>query len=367
MNTNYFLIDYFTESPSIIQVAWSISVLFFIIIIPLILYLKFLRGHLRKKERITAEFENDYESHLINYLYSGNEEEEISAEQQVIINRLKECIKDPFRRKILIAVLLKLKNEISGEIAESIHKLYFHTGLVNFALSRLKHKKWFVIAKGIRELKQFHVKEAHDEVIVHINHPRREVRKEMQLYMVNLFYFEGLDFLDVLETPLSEWDQIQLLEVLQRMENQNISNIKFWLNSSNDSVIIFALKLAKIYNQFEAKDELINLLYHINKKIRLESIHVLSYLNALEAKEILKNNIEERSPEEQIAFFKMMEDLYEQTDEPFVMQYIHHEIFEIKVSTLKILKVLNRERFNLLKFESSEPKFLRIVNFIENN
>ena len=367
MNTNYFLIDYFNESPSIIQVAWSISVVFFIIIIPLILYLKFLRAHLRKKERVTAELENDYESSLINYLYSGNEEEEISAEQQVIINQLKECIKDPFRRKILIAVLLKLKNEISGEIAESIHKLYFHTGLVHFALSRLKHEKWFVIAKGIRELKQFHVKEAHDEVIVHINHPRREVRKEMQLYMVNLFYFEGLDFLDVLETPLSEWDQIQLLEVLQRMENQNISNIKSWLNSSNDSVIIFALKLAKIYNQFEAKDELINLLYHINKKIRLESIHVLSYLNALEAKEILKNNIEERSPEEQIAFFKMMEDLYEQTDESFVVKYINHEIFEIKVSTLKILKVLNRERFNLLKFESSEPKFLRIVNFIENN
>lgn len=367
MNTNYYFIDYFNESPPIIQVAWSISGMFFIIITTLILYLKILRGHLRKKESITAEYENEYESYLINYLYSGNEEEEISSEQKVIINQLKESTKDPFRRKILIAVLLKLKNEVSGDIAESIQKLYFHTGLVNFALARLKHKKWYVIAKGIQELEQFHVKEANDEVIVHINHPRREVRKEMQLYMVNLFYFEGLDFLDVLETQLSEWDQIQLLEVLQRLENQNISYIKSWLNSSNDSVIIFALKLAKIYNQFEAKDELINLLYHLNKKIRLESIHVLSYLNVLEAKEILKNNIEERSPEEQIAFFKMMENLYERSDESFVMEYIYHEIFEIRVSTLKILKVLNKERFNLLKFESSEPQFLRIVNFIENN
>ena len=367
MNTNYYLIDYFNESPSIIQVVWTITGAFFIIITLLILYLKFLRGHLRKKERVTAKLENYFESSLISYLYSGNEEEVISADQKVIINQFKDCVKNPFRRKILITVLLKLKNEVSGEIAEAIQKLYFHTGLVNFALSRLKHKKWYVVAKGIRELKQFHVKEAHDEVIVHINHPRREVRKEMQLYMVNLFYFEGLDFLEILETQLSEWDQIQLLEVLQRLENQNISNIKSWLNSSNDSVIVFALKLAKIYNQFEAKDELINLLYHINKKIRLEAIHVLSYLNVLEAKDILKNNIEERSLEEQIAFFKLMEDLYEQTDESFVMKYIHNEIFEIKVSTLKILKVLNRERFNLLKFESSESNFLRIVNFIENN
>ncbi|MGO4905237.1 hypothetical protein [Flavobacterium sp. W20_MBD1_R3] len=367
MNTNYYLIDYFNESPSIIQIVWSISAVFLLIIIPLILYLKFLRGHLRENEKITAQYEKEYESHLINYLYSGNEEEDISAEQQVIIDQLKNRITNPFRRKIFIGVLLKLKNEISGEIAESIHKLYFYLGLKEYALTRLRHKKWYVVAKGIRELKQFHVKEAHDEIIVHINHPKREVRKEMQLYMVNLFYFEGLDFLDILETSLSEWDQIQLLEVLQRMENQNITNIKFWLNSSNDSVVIFSLKLAKIYNQFEAKDELIHLLYHINKKIRFEAIHVLHYLNALEAKEILKNKIEYRSPEEQIAFFKMMENLYQPSDELFLLQYIHYEIFEVKLSALKILKVLNKEKFNSLQFESSEPDFLKIVNYLDHH
>lgn len=367
MNTNNYLNDYFNGSPLIIQVAWMISGLFIIIIVPLTLYLKYLRSHLRKKERITTEYESKYESLLIRYLYSGDEEQEISPEQQVIIDELKDTATDLFKRKILIAVLLKLKNEVSGEIDESIQKLYFQTGLINYTLSQLKDKKWYIIAKVIRELKQFKVTEAHDEVIVHINHPRREVRKEMQLYMVNLFYFEGLNFLDLLETQLSEWDQIQLLEVLQRLENQNITNIKSWLDSPNDSVVIFSLKLAKTYNQFEAKKELIHLLYHINKKIRLEAIHVLSYLNAVEAKEILKINIEQRSPEEQIAFFKMMENLYETSDELFLMQYIRCTIFEIKVSALKILKILNTEKFNLLKFESSDPDFLKIVNFIENN
>ncbi|MFV8367958.1 hypothetical protein [Flavobacterium sp. LB2R40] len=369
MNTKYYFIDYLKGSPPIIQAAWMISGVFIVIIIPLIFYLKYLRKYLRKKERITSEYENEYESHLISYLYSGNEDgdDNVSSEQQVIIDQLKESIKDPFKRKILIAVLLKLKNEISGEIAEAIQKLYFQTGLINYTLSKLSSKKWYIIAKGIRELKQFHVKEAHNQVIIHINHPKREVRKEMQLYMVSLFYFEGLNFLDILETQLSEWDQIQLLEVLQRLENQNISNIKFWLNSPNDSVIIFALKLAKIYNQFEVKDELLYLLHHVNKKIRLESINVLNYLNAFEAKEILKYNIQKRSQEEQIAFFKMMENLYESSDESFLMDYIHNEIFEIKVSVLRILKVLNNEKFNILKLESSDPQFLRIINFIENN
>ena len=367
MNENQYLIEYFKQSPSIIQLAWILSGVFFVAIVPLIFYLKYLRGHLRENEKIVAKYQNEYEQYLVTYLYAGNEEEEISTEQQVIINQLKECIKDPFRRKILIAVLLKLKNEISGEVAESIQKLYFQTGLIDYTLPKLRSKKWYSIAKGIRELRQFQVKEAHDEVIIYINHPKREVRKEMQLYMVNLFYFEGLDFLNVLETPLSEWDQIQLLEVLQRFDNQKIPDIKPWLKSSNDSVVVFALKLAKIYNQFEAKEELITMLEHPNKEIRIEVIYVLSHLIVLEAKEVLKNNFDERNQEEQIAIFKMIENLYQNSDEPFLLEYIHHDNFEIKLSALKILKVINSDTFNSIKTASLEPDFLRIVNFIENN
>ena len=367
MNSYQYIVDYFNNSPLIIELVWIISSVFFILLITLILYLKYLRGSLRKKENLTAAYEKEYESNLINYLYSGNEIEELSLEQQAIIDQLNEEAKDPFRRKILIAVLLKLKNEISGDIAESIQKLYFQTKLVDYALSRLSHKKWYVIAKGIRELKKFQVKEAYQGVLIHINHPRREVRKEMQLYMVELFYFEGLDFLNLLENQLSEWDQIQLLGILQKLENQDIPNIKSWLNSTNDSVIIFALKLAKTYNQFEAKDEIILLLNHENIKIRLEAIDVLSYLNVLEVKEILKANIENRSQEEKIAFFTMMENLYESKDESFITKHVHNDIFEIKVSALIIIKALNKDKFNSIIAESYDSQFLRIANFIEKN
>jgi Leucine-rich repeat (LRR) protein len=63
----------------------------------------------------------------------------------------------------------------------------------------------------------------------------------MQLYLVNLFHFKGLDFLNRNKTPISEWDQIQLLEVLQLYKTQ-ISDISSWLKSSNESVVFFSLK-----------------------------------------------------------------------------------------------------------------------------
>ena len=217
MNKMEHFIEYFKQSPLIIQFVWAVSCCFFVIIILLIIYLKYLRSHLRENEKIEAKYQKEYESDLITYLYAGNEEEDISPEQQLIVNKLKKSVTDPFKREILVSTLFKLRNEISGEMAESIEKLYFQTGLISYALAKLRSKKWDVVAKGIRELTQFHVKEVHNEVMTNINHPRREVRKEMQLYLVNLFYFKGLDFLNALETPLSEWDQIQLLEVLAKI------------------------------------------------------------------------------------------------------------------------------------------------------
>lgn len=367
MNIIPSLIDYYNESPFVIQLVCSMIILFLVMITFLTLYLRFLRKRLRKNERITKLYEKKYEAYLINYLYAESEDDLNSEQQKVVIDHLKLSTKDPFIRKILISLLVKLKNEISGEIALSIQKLYFEVNLAQYSLPRLKHKKWYVIAKGIRELKHFHVKDAHDAVIVHINHPRREVRKEMQLYMVNLFYFEGLSFLNHLEMQLSEWDQIQLLGILQRLENQEIPDIRPWLKSSNDSVVFFALKLAEIYNTIEYKDEIIDLLHHTNTEIRIEAIRVCSSLYLLEAKEILTTNIENRSYDEKIAIFKMIENLYDTTDEYFLVGYATCESFEIKVSVLKILKKLNNELFIKLKVKSTDTHFLRIINFIENN
>ena len=367
MKSYQYLIHYFEKAPIIIQVVWISICIFFVSIVILTIYLKFLRNKLRKNEKTVAEYQKEYESDLITYLYAGNDEEEISAEQKIIIDKLRSCASDEFKRRIIVSTLLRLRNEISGEMADEIQKLYFQSGLISFALKRLKSNKWYVVAKGIRELTQLRVKEVHDKIVLLVNHPKKEIRKEVQLYLVTLFHFDGLKFLDVLQTQLSEWDQIQLLEVLQRFDEQEIPDINPWLKSLNNSVVIFALKLAKIYNQFEVKDALIELLSHQQKKIRVDAIHVLSHLHVFEAKAVLKNNFDKLSQEEQIEFFKLLENLCETGDEPFLLAHATHPNFEIKLSALKILKTLAYEKFKDLKDFSKDADYIKIYEFLAYN
>lgn len=355
MNDNLYIFEYLKHSSSIIQFIWGLSGVFFIIIILLTIYLKYLRNHLRVKEKIEAKYQKDYETYLVTYLYAGNDDQTFSSEQQLIINELKECVADPFKRKIILSTLLKLRNEISGEMGESIDQLFIKLGLLRYSLVKLRNKKWDVIASGIKELTQFKIRSVHKIIMNNINHPRREVRKEMQIYLVYLYAFKGLDFLNVLETTLSEWDQIQLLEVLQLNNDTQIADIRPWLKSSNDSVVNFTLKLAKVYNQFEVKEELIELINHESEDVRINVISALSHLHVLEAKNILKNNFNKRSDDEQIAFLKMMENVYEYDDKSFLLEHIHHQNFEIKLIVSEILKNINFEKFELNEAALKKP------------
>jgi len=263
--------------------------------------------------------------------------------------------------------MLDLKNAISGEVAQIIYELYHETKLVNYALVKLDSGKWHIIAKGIRELTQFEIIAAKDKVNSHRNHKRREVRIQVQLFMVKLFHFKGLDFLNDLQWSLSEWDQIQLLEVLHRLENQQLPNITPWLRSKNNSVVIFALKLLKFYSQYEGKTELLELLNHKDENIRLKTIGLLKEFDFKEAKDKLKNNFNDRSTEDQVAFLKTLESNYKKEDESFLFEQAKNENFKIKFSALKILKNLNINKLATLKESSTDPEYVKMVNFIENN
>ena len=359
--------DYYNNFPFLIKLAWIISAALLSAIFILTVVLKILRASLRKRDEDKIRFRKTYEASLIEYLYSGTEDEALSEIQKSIIEDLKMAVCIREKRKVIISILYNLLNEVSGEMSDSIKVLYFQTGLYGYSKNKLQSGKWHIIAKGIGELTRFKIDEAYDDVKKFIYHDRMEVRKETQLYMVNMFRFQGLSFLNTLEAPLSEWAQVQLLETLQRFDDQQICDIRPWLKSKNNTVVMFALKLAKIYNQFEVKDTLMDLLSHSKRKIRVYAIDVLTSLYGIEAKEVLKTNFKDLSLKEQISFFGLLEKLVVPDDEPFIEKHLFHENFEIQLLALKILKSINLDKYMGIQKKAkkkSNPDILEFVNKI---
>lgn len=363
MNNALNLFYNLSDLPILIQIVWFTSGVLFLLIVYLIFYLYYLRNNLRNKEVVYKGIFNEFESNLISYLYLNEDFSTVNQDQLQIIDYYKKEAANSFKRKILIAVLTKLKNDISGEMAIAINQLYIKTGLMAYSLQKLKSNKWHKIALGIKELTQFEITNVYNEITKFQNYPKQEVRNQVQLYYVSLFHFNGLDFLNTLKTPISEWNQIQLLEILQKFEDQEITDITPWLKSSNISVVLFSLKLAKIYNQFQVIDTILTLLNHYSKEVRITAMEVLGYFQSMEMKEIIISNFKVRSLQEQVLFFKILDELALPTDENFVIAHTQNPNFEIRFFACKIVKKWHPEKINSVLKNNSKTE--QIFNFLE--
>ena len=323
---------------------------------------------LLKNIRITFKKSINYKDHvehlLIEYLYAEEQGVLFSEKQQKIINKFKRGFLLKRKRKIIIAAFYNLSKEISGNMIDSMDKLYQEIGLPEYSVKKLRSKRWNIVASGIKDLRNFEFKKPQKLVEQFINHPREEVRREAYLYFLQLFEFKGLDFLDHLKAPLSEWDQIQLLGEIEKFDHQ-IGDVSKWLTSSNDYVILFVLKIVKLFNCLETKKILFDLLHHQNLEIRLVTIDTLSHFEIPEAKEILKEKIDELTEKELIAFFNLLEKTATIVDSLLIVIFTSYPNFEVKYRALKILKSVDENLYNKLEKQSEDNSYNDIIHFLD--
>jgi hypothetical protein len=367
MNFTLNSVSFFRDSPVAVKIIWLLVFFFSILITVLIFYLKIIRHRLRRKEISRINYVNKCEEHIVNYLSKNEEVEKISKAQRKIIRKLRRGLFLKSKRKLVVQVIIKLLGEVSGEMTNSIRQLYIELGLLKQAKSKLKHRFWHIVAITIRDLRMLKIVEVHEEISNHINHPKTEVRRQAHLYFLSVFGYKGLDFLDELESDISIWDQIGFLEVLGKIENQEMPSLTKWLNSTNDYVVLFTIQLVKFYNQIGNKDVLLQLINHKNVGIRFEVIQVLNYFDINEAKEPLIKAYTTFTEKEQIAIFKLLKNMAIQEDEVFILKHLNNPVFEIRVLAIKILKKINIIEFQGFKARNKDVSCKEIIRFIENN
>ena len=189
-------------------------------------------------------------------------------------NFLKLMESDIFRNWF-IEDLISTKKNLSGIATKNLEKLYEQLALYETSYRKLKNKKWHIKALGVQELYMMENTRYLPEIFELTKHPNEFVRAEAQAGMIFLKEFEGLVFLDDLELPVSEWDQIRLLNHLAHVTYESMVNVGLWLKSTNSSVVMFALKFVSVYHLFNFQKEVNDCLRHPKKEIKLQTLEVL--------------------------------------------------------------------------------------------
>lgn len=264
-------------------------------------------------------------SQFIYYEEDGGKDEKYDYINQKVL--IRELLKDKFQREVLTEILLDLYNDVSGEALQQLLKLYTDLGLQEDAYRKLNSWHWEVVAKGLLELSKMHVTEAYTLITKFINDRRGVVRKQAEIATVSLKK-EGINFfLDTTKYKISEWQQLKLLDIIRGFEDYNPPRFRAWLTSENNTVVLFALRLIKFYDQNDANESIIELVKHKSNQVKSEAIKCIKEFAIFEARDTLKTIFEKANSDVKLLIVDSLTHLGKVEDIPIL------ESIEIKDSS----------------------------------
>lgn len=239
-------------------------------------------------------------------------------------------------RMMLTDAIVSAKKNMAGIASDNLKALYKQLHLEKYALRSLKSRHWHVKAKAIQELTLMEIDEFVAQLYPFTNNKNELVRMEAQSALVQFNGFEGLRFLDIVTYPISDWQQIKLLQQLSHVPAVNI-DLDAWLKSENSSVVVFALKLARNYQRFELHDEIAPCLDHEDSRVRLETIHFLSEIATDETSDQFISRFLREEFKHQLAMIHAMQKIASEKDILFLVDLLDNHNNEMKLSAARAL------------------------------
>ncbi len=257
--------QFYNKSNFLIRIIILLNLFFLtfaVILTFVILFRRLWEGYIESRKN---ECQDKYREFITDWIYSDHSD-------HVPESLLKE-LKDWVNREVFASEILSLHANLMGESADKLIELFNLAGLPNYSIRKVDSWFWHVKAKGLRELAQMKITEGNQIIFKYLNAKNSILRIEAQLAWIQLNPDDPLSFYDDPKIQLTEWGQLNTLNSLKKIGN--IPDFGRWLKSSNQSVLLFAIKMSGIFKQFDNLDLITQQLNNPDRGIRYEAICAL--------------------------------------------------------------------------------------------
>ncbi|MEM8966791.1 MAG: HEAT repeat domain-containing protein [Bacteroidota bacterium] len=214
-------------------------------------------------------------------------------------------------QQVLTDIILNLKKSLTGAAQDQLLELAYALGLPEYAQKKLRQQSFNIRTQGLHEVTamQINSTEIRNEIEVLQQVDTSPINQEVILALTKLESAPNLGFLNKLTTPLSEWLQIRLHHHLRSLERHQLPDFSQWLDSTNESVVLFALRMTAEFKQYAASQKVLNQLNGSLVPILIETIKTVTKLKLEEAIPSLTNLIQHENTDVQLASLEAVGEL----------------------------------------------------------
>lgn len=358
--------------PEDIQVVVFFSALFFVLGISFFIFILISRLYKNTRDHKVEELKKRYMLLITSVIFNDSsiEYQSIRQRKRLLTHFRKNYLRTSFNRSVLVDEIIKLQKEISGKPAQNLRELYLDLGLNKHSLSKLKSWSWHIQAKGVKEIAEMKILEGYPHIYRLLNHRNPILRMEVQLALVKLVKFDALRFLDDSQYPISEWQQLHLLNILASFDTEELPDFSKWLQSKNESVILFAFKLIVYFTCIDLTKEVIKMLKHPSVKVRRAAVETIGELDAASALSLLKKQFYYDEKEFKMEVLKVSGKIAIEKDLPFLELQLLSEDQDISLASASALAENGEEGQEMLKgiYDSyADDKLKAIIKHVFNN
>jgi HEAT repeat protein len=271
-NITYFGHSFALVNALIIVIAFCILTMMFLLLLILLN-----RNRMEKEAKLREYLMEKYQALIIDYLFGESKPDE-----------LRSIASNNFNRQVLIDQMIDVSANLKGDAGKKLMNLYRELSLDKDSIARAKSKEWHLRIKGFRELAFMNITDANKEIYEALNSPNEILRMEAQIALVRLNDDNPFEFLSHMTRPFSLWEQITLHELMVQHEI-NPPSFRQWLNSPNDTVVMFALRMIKEFRQMDAESDMDMILLHQSKTVRHLAVQVAGDLGMRSTMNTLKH------------------------------------------------------------------------------
>lgn len=275
-NPWFWKVNYFGKSFKLVNALIITIVISTVSMVILLIVILLNRTRMEREQKLRQYLLEKYQSLIVEYLYGDTVSDEFLK-----------IASDRFRRQVLIDQIIDVSINLKGDSEHKLNDLYNQLGLQNDSIIKAYSRKWHHKVKGFRELAFMNIRDANDEMYKALNSLNEILRMEAQIALVRLSGENPFMFLDQLKRPFSLWEQISLYELLIQ-HNLSAPSFKQWLDSSNPTVIMFALRMVREFKQNDAEEDVCKVLSHPETRVKHLAVEVAGDLNMKSSLEIMK-------------------------------------------------------------------------------
>ena len=304
---------------SFLMIVFIVSIVAIMILVFSVKYYRHYRY--KKRKKIWAL----YKEILISYLNEQNE-----TDVPYLPN-----LDHTTNKKILIEQLFELANVIYGRKQIKLRYLYRDNNLQPYLIKKIRRGTWPI--KSVY-LKYLSIRPFRGEMLVNLSRfnesSNPQVRLNSQLAYISQYSDQALSFLKGYSHTLTEWDQLNLYETLIH-NSIPVPDLYEFLQSGNESVIVFALRLIRwYYLKSRNPEDLLRLINHSNEQIRLEAYKTIVELKVRGVDDLFRYYYLNETP----AVKKVMIDYFVRKKQ--LRKQMYREILEIETDNTMLFYLL---------------------------